>query len=837
MKVTTQMPDALSALAGLSELVIALVILGEPVRLSAARVSAFFKNLNLVEICILDIYLGCLVLYTVALPPWHLFSTPITTGLLFVFLMISIAYHWKFKKHRISQQIEGKKGRMIEQGCVIGLFCFVLCLQVFPLSPLLYGSVHDVSLHSLLAQVIIENQYLSNTLLPYSPEGVIYPEAAHVIFAFAANLTGWVVPQAIFYVTQLFNALTVAAAYFLARRIALNRAFHLSTAFVFAFISSWPLFVTWGANPFVAGFPLFMVCLGVLVAMLFNPEKRNWKEFAVIGLLFGYLGAIMVSFLQTLMAIAILWLFIQVFRKSASKKCVLSFALLFLFSILPIAPFICRFISYYPYPGHNLGMQADFIGYSIVQQSFLQGIQWAIDNLAPYPFLRFEMIAICALSPILIFFVEKKKRLGRPFLMALLVLAASTILSLFTYFLPPSFTIVSWGHQGIILAVGLSLLVALFGHHLSALLHKIGPRFLAENSKKPQATIVISILLISAIYAPFVYTRAFLDPWTLKGAYSMFAVTWSQDNELMLWMRENLTKDDIILVNPYEAGLFIPSISLKKTVFTTTGSQLSHRYQKLFGALRNETLNVTCYDIMRSFNITHVYVGSAVTYWWVKDYKWLPELFLGNPNFGLVKKVDDSCLFKVLYKNPSLVFQDDFEHETWYDYKWNSGYYGNGVGNVTLTEDFGNHSQKCLKISAQAIYTMPSQSYARYVQKQLFVPNDSDVTLSFDYNATQGFQNGGTFAVLISNVSRNQSLILTTPNGIYANYANSVLLNKPEGHCELKGPTSLSALWVDRFHSPFPASFYLEFVNHERDGVESIAYVDNVNVTAVPMKP
>jgi hypothetical protein len=753
--------------------------------------------------------------------------------------MISIAYRWKLKKPYVAQHIERKKGETIEQACIIGLFCFVLCLQVFPLTSLLYGSVRDVSLHSLLAQVIIENRYLPNTMLPYSTEGIIYPAAAHVIFAFTAILTGWVVPQAIFYVTQLFNALAVVAAYFLARRISLNRAFHISTAFVFTFVSAWPLFVTWGSNPFVAGFPLFLVCLGLLLAMFFNPERRGWKEFIVIGLLFGYLGAIMVSFLQTLMVIAILWLFIQIFRKSASKNRLLGFALLFSVSIIPVAPFIYRFIIYYPYPGHNVGLPADFMGYSAVQQSFVQGIQWAIENLAPYPFLGYEMIAICALSLILFFCVEKE-RIAQvrtlpdgPFLMALLVVASSTILSLVAFLLPPDFNIVSWGHQGIILAVGLSLLVALFGHHLFAFLQKVAPKFLNDYPKKPQATIVIAILLISAIYAPFVYARIFLDPWTLKGTYSMFAVTSRQDNELMFWIRDNLTEDAVILVNPNEAGLFMPSISNRKTVFTTTGSQLSRSYQKLCDALSNETLNVACYDIMKSFNVTYVYVGSAATYYWVKDYKWLPQLFLGNPNFELVKKVGDACLFKVLYKNSSLVFQDDFEHESWYDYGWSSGYDGNGVGNVTLAEDFGNHSQKCLKITAQAVYTIWAQSYARYVQRQFFVSNDSDVTLSFDYNATQGFHSADTFAVLISDISRNQSLILTTPNGIYANYTNSILLDKPEGHRSI----GLSALWLDKFHSTFPTSFYLEFLNYDCDGVENAVYVDNVNVTAVAMGP
>ena len=174
----------------------------------------------------------------------------------------------------------------------------------------------------------------------------------------------------------------------------------------------------------------------------------------MIGLLFGYLGAIMLSFLQTLMVIAILWLFIQVFRKSASKNCLLGFALLFSVSIIPVAPFIYRFIIYYPYPGHNVGLPADFMGYSAVQQSFLQGIQWAIGNLAPYPFLGFEMIAICILSLILFFCVEKE-RIARsralpngPFLMALLVVASSTILSLVAFLLPPDFNYCLMGTSG-----------------------------------------------------------------------------------------------------------------------------------------------------------------------------------------------------------------------------------------------------------------------------------------------------------------------------------------------------------------------------------------------------
>jgi hypothetical protein len=468
------------------------------------------------------------------------------------------------------------------------------------------------------------------------------------------------------------------------------------------------------------------------------------------------------------------------------------------------------------------------VGFSAVQQSLWQGMQWALENLAPYSLLRDEMIAICVLSIIIFFAVEKQKRLERPFLAALLILAASTLLSLIAYVLPASMTVVSWGHQGIILAVALSLLVALFAYHLPALLTRLASKLLKYDREKSQAGLLISVMLISLIYAPFVYSRVVMDPWTLKGAYSMFAVTWKQDDALMQWMKNNLTQDAVILVNPYECGLFIPSLANRKAVFVAVGSQLSRRYQMLFASLCNETLDNTSYKTMRSFNITHVYVGSAATFWWVKNYKWDKDLFLGNPNFRLVKNIDRAYLFEALYRESSSVFFDDFQHEHWYDYGWKVNYDGNGLGNVSISSAIQNSSQS-LQITSQTVCTASTWRYSNYVSRSIFVQSNSHVSLSFDFRLTEGFNGQDTFAAIVSNANNNQSIVIATPNGVYRDYNYSRRLST-EGHWS----GDLTELWREKFNTTVPSRLVLQFLNIDFDGIRNVVQIDNVNVTAIP---
>jgi hypothetical protein len=234
---------------------------------------------------------------------------------------------------------------------------------------------------------------------------------------------------------------------------------------------------------------------------------------------------------------------------------------------------------------------------------------------------------------------------------------------------------------------------------------------------------------------------------------------------------------------------------------------------------------------MKHFNITDIYAGSGISPWDGGIHRWNPRLFLGNPHFGLTKKFGNAYLFHLNYTDTDRVFYDDFEHIDWEEDGWQTGYYGNGLGNVAIATDFGYLSQRSLRITTQAIYSVSEWKYARYVSREVFVPNDSDVVLSFYLKATEGFHGNDTFAVIVSNVYRNQSMIVATPHGVYEDYVNRIPL------MFLEGPFScdLTTSWQQFFNSSLPSTFVLEFVNWDFDGIRNIAYVDNVNIVAMPI--
>jgi hypothetical protein len=815
-------------IAQLLGLMAALIVIGEPLRLLLSKISRLFNGFDFVEKCVFNVFLGGLILYAIALLPLGLLNTWAIFGLVLVFGLASLGYHWTTQRKPQASSINNwwQRRTTRDQALVFGLFLVALIVQVIPLASLVYGSVHDVSFHSLVVQVITEKGYIPNNLQPYLPEGVIYPQAAHVLFAFAADLVGWSAPQAVSYVTPLFNALTVLGVYFLARRLWANRSFYLGAVFIFTFVAAWPTFITWGANPFVAGFALYLVCLGLFFKLFFESSKNKGKELLAIGILFGYLGALIITFLQSLMMIAVILLIVQYFRKGQNTRNLLKqFVIIFAVSLIPLTPFLYRFAAYYPYPGHNIGLPPDFTAYPQVQQAILQGVQWALENFSPYPALRVGIAVMIFFSVALFFKLGKSSLSRRAFGAALIILTSSVSLSFAAYLLPPEMNVISWGHQGIILVMSVYFLIATFNNNLFAFFSRITE----DLAQKTRVAFLATILVGAAVYVPFVYARLALDPSALRDAYGMFAVASGDDNSLMQWIKENLTSNAVILVNQYDGGSFVSSAAQRKTVFPTPGSRLSQGYQEVTDLIHNVTLNATSYAIMKKLNVTHVYVGSGASYAWVEDYKWRPQLFLGNPNFQLVKRIDNAYLFEVLYKNESTVLREDFEHEVWNENGWDVWFFGKGQGNATTANT--TDTQKSLRITSQCIDDSMSWRYGYLVSRSVFVLNDSDVTFSFYLNATEGFNGKDTFAAIISSVYHNQTLIFTTPNGVFQDYARAELLNASNGFFTF----DLTNLWRQDYNVSLPNEFILEFMNYDSDGIKNVAFVDNVTVTSTPV--
>lgn len=648
-----------------------LSIIGEPLRFLFAHHSSFFRKLDLMQSYVTDVYLGGLIVYTVAMIPLGLFDVAISWGLVVIGIVLSILLHRdklktikkifpfdKLVRVKINDYLSSKKVPLL----VFAMFIMVLWIQILAVTNFIFGSIHDTSLHALFVQLILENKGIPETHSPYVPAAIIYPQASHAVFAYASHILVYPPPKAVFYITPLFSAMSVLAAYHLGKKHQISSEGHLglSLSFVMAFVSAWPLYVTWGGNPFVLGFPLFLICLG-LFSYVWDSNPK-WWEYAIVGVLFGYLASIQLAYYETLIVSMILWLVLQFFRDPMKLRAKIGGYLgIFAFSLLPLSPFLYRFIAFYHYPGHNIGLPPDFMGYSEPRLSLDLQFKWIFDNISPYPLLRWGFAFLLIISGVTI--LIKCRDLLRSShcrdYVGLVVFCSSVILICLSYLPQDIWGIIPHGSVGIIAFIPFYLLVALFNVYLYSALNKpqhagnalwrplIKPFIKKSGRTSAGRSLAALFLIFFVMFGPFVYSRVVLDRETLTGAYRVFAVTTQDDQDLMLWMRDDLPYDAVVLINPYEPGTFIPSVSHHRVVFPFTADQRSYSYQKLTGLIEQGIMNATTYSLMKRFNVTHVYVGSQATYWWESSHKWNPAAFSNERNFKLIKNIGDAYLFAI----------------------------------------------------------------------------------------------------------------------------------------------------------------------------------------------
>ncbi len=819
-----------------------LVIIGEPLRATVLKRVKMISDLDFLQLCILDVFIAGFILFALAVFPLGLLSYPVTAGLTIFCFVASVFIHrvsligWLKSPSKSNWIIKNRRNLIVYLIVFLMVIVFI-SINLSALSNIVFGSVRDESIHSLYVQVISENHYIPFTLQPYLSEAIVYPQASHVIFAFAYYMTNFEIPQVILYVSVLFKGLSILGAYFLGKKLGKSVMYGLGLSFVIAFISSWPLNVTWGANPFIMGFPLFLICLGLLYSIY---QKFSYTELALLGLLVGYNGALILSYFEafTLTALIVFGSLLLIKPKSNFKHAVAGFGTLFAVSLIPLSFFVYRFLAVFPYPYHNIGLPSDIVFSSSNQILLSQSMEWAIDNLSPYLLIKILMVSIIAAFAILLLVTKEYKNDQDNIIIvnrfAIAIFVSALVLSLIAFFLTPGIDIISWGHQGILLSIPLSILTLNFFVKLVEAIREgkfdgIAKKFAVPSLPKASiSALLAAVLIVSLLVSPFIYYRFAYDSENLADHYNVYAVTSQGDYALMHWMKANLSSSAIILVHPYESGLFIPSISQHKIVFPYTASCESASYKHLVNLIANNTINATTYQLMNNWNITHVFVGSNVAYS-NNQYKWWnPQVFLGNPNFVLIQNFNDSYLFELKITNTSVLFSDNFEHNAWNQNGWTNGELGNGIGNITLMGAIGS---KDLVMTAQAAPLVNDWSprYGCFIEKTVFSQNISDVTLSFNINSLSGFSGSDTFSVIISDQQESKSLVISTPDGVFQNYANVATISGNNGTYSY----DLSRLWQQKYGTSLPEIVDLTFVLYDFDGNQNTVELDNIVVTSL----
>lgn len=830
-----QIMQMLNIIVQLLFVMILFALIGRPFIFFLKRRLRFFEELNFVQELVFDVYLGAILLYVIALIPLHLFNT------LTIFAVLSFAV--AFTSIQIIQMLKSKdsltnlllsvKKDWLEQCAVLALFMVPLVVQAAPLSVLVFGTVHDTSLFALFTQLILENNQIPATHLPYIPAAIVYPQGTAVIFAFATMILRVTPPLAVFHVTALFNAMIILAAYHFGKSLDRRKHAGLSFAFLFAFMSMWPLHLTWGLNAFVVGAPLFVLVTTFMghYSHFENASKSDRILFyTVLGLLVGYMGAIHISLLLILILGLIIFIAVK-FRnyRDIWRELKKTIIVLVISGIL-IAPFLYRFISYYNLPGQNIGLPTDIVsstGSSALPltdphlnwetiKSFLSTMPLQY-NLSPYPLTRAMTIILLICAPLLIALQTlKEKQRNKSVLVGLTLVIASIVFLL----MEPIGLLATMSLRAcFILYISLIMLLGSFNISLWA--------WLTSRVFRPKTakTFALAIVVFASLYAPFIYYRLAEDPAALTRQYSLFAITTEDDYNLMLWIRDNLQQNATILVNPFEAGLFIPALSQRKIIYPFSAYHLSASYAETNFMIAEGNLDTKVYNYLKENNITHIYVGSKASA--VLEVlgnreaisKWDPYLFLGNPNFKLARRVGDAYLFEFQSKYQQATLADSFEYASLDLGGWKTINKGDGEGNASIVTNVAFDGESSLMLYAES----SNESYEASVFRKVYVNDSHSVTLSFHLNSTIGFGSGDYLMLNVSDSTLNKHLyfIANPPSSIASGI---IRLDSSEGMFEF----DLSTLWKDLHGEDLPKSFYIEITNCDSDGVKNVAYIDSI---------
>jgi hypothetical protein len=537
-------------------------------------------------------------------------------------------------------------------------------MESVPVSNYVFGSVHDSSLYGLFAELILQNRQVPGTLLPYSTESIYYPQAFFIIEAFGHFVTGLHPAEITLRVTPLFMALSVLGAYYLGRQLGPEKHLGVSFAFVFFAVSRWPRLLAWGSNAFVAGFPLYFVCISLLLEI---HGDGNIREILVrqscIGILFGYLGAIHLVFLQSLFATIVVVVLFDVIKRDnreISKK-ILGTVMVLGCSVILISPYILTFVTSIPYLGHNIGLPSDvfvpsadsaFSHVALELGEIYRGF-FASDWISPYRILKFETALLISAAVSIVFITKymhgkRKLEFKRSVEVILASLVGSTLvlvvrgICMFSF---PSLVLVvtNWAQTAILIFVSICFFICVFNFAFFQNIYDfISCRCKFPSSRRKVQIKVLTIIVLLSIYIPYLYYLFVHDLDYLTGQYNLFCVTTTNDLELMLWIKHNVQKEAIILINPGDSGAFIPVVSNIKVIYPFTYSRSSLSYFTLINSLKQNNLNEEVYDILEKLNISHIFIGEKAIYGYER---FDPLLFLANPKFKLERQVGDSYLF------------------------------------------------------------------------------------------------------------------------------------------------------------------------------------------------
>jgi len=626
-----------------------------------------------------------------------------------VILGSAILVAWRISgslKGRALAAILGQSRRIdpldIALGTLIGIS---LTVRFAAITGLYAFSEADIMTHSFITSSIINQHALSL----YSPYGFASSSIGfETVAAFFSFITGIPAEQSVTITTQLFSVMLILATYIIAYSISKDKLVGLFSS-VILFLAYFPMGNTWGGDPEVLGFFIFSVLialifmnplgssklplvllLGTLIAVdplglltvgafliVYIPYRAlaGWTLTKVFGclrqsalILVGVILVVPMSFIQILPTVLV-----SVYGTSADDT-YLWRVFDFSYGVLPgipkaLPPAASSSNSFASALPRSLIFGLPFtLGQmrSVVAMWYDRGGLY-VDFPPPFPPVYYILVLGLAFTCLVLFVSIYSKSLR----IRLRKHAGSALFALFWYLTlvlfeqanpygvlpavyplstnPDKIVALSVLPLGVIIGYWFSLSIKSIGHEFAALRNQIHSR--AKFVRKKEAALGVAVLILSSV---FLVGGGYI---AVEGGQSRAqnfiydvhqgSLLSGDDYSLMVWMKANLSSNAVILINPADAGGFIPTVSgLKVVAFGSNENDPLYQYiLKEMLVNPNDSLMLA---YMGELSVSYVYIG-AVRNYTVTGEAWNPSLLLHSPYYAVYKQIGDAWLFRVSY--------------------------------------------------------------------------------------------------------------------------------------------------------------------------------------------
>jgi hypothetical protein len=651
-------------------------IIGHPLLKIIQRIELLdrpISELDFVQRLPVEFVLGGTVIYIWALiaSPFHWFNIFSSFALTALFGILYGAQYFTTKRPTKETIMNIWRELPRFSQIALGIFGLSVILRVIPQGGFVIGSVPDTALHTIFVYSILHNAGIPQSALP----GLVVqvPQGFQILTAYFTMISSIPPEMLLFYEIAYFNAIVVIAAYTFSS-ILISKEYALIVEILMAGISYYPIAITWGAQWIPWGLAIFFVFFTFAIPRFIKNEPFQGKRLAgliIPGIFLGYLASTYTP-LYVLCIISLIALIIIAGKQMLARASWLAFMILVSLPLLAI--WIYRnFVTIPSYTASSYNLQQEYANanssaYNAAFQflpyrqfTSLSGISRAIYNWAFWQSQNFWPGALALFTGLIV--------LGTAFLVLVIISRDRTLLpsNFHKYLAAIIVTIFIWGLDsplGLfffpagalgILSSELNKLSVISGTILLPFLASI-PIYLilvlADEKKilrgiprkKITNYLIVALIMVLLILSPFEII------W-LHGNYGVYDITTSSDYQLLQWMKTGIPSNATVLVNPYDSGQYVPTVANKTAVdITTTGiTFLNPTYERASRLLSENILNSTTISLIRSLNVSYVYVGSYAV-----QSAWNPQLFINNRlDFLVVKNFSSSYLFKVIIPPPN----------------------------------------------------------------------------------------------------------------------------------------------------------------------------------------